>query len=195
MISYNLSEEEKTYAWSMVNLNKIANRGNESDGSKEHQFTGVLGEIVFCDNNAIPRPLYDKGFDHGIDIVIEGVNVDIKTMGRDYDFKEGWVNNLMASQVEGNNYETDVYLFANINKKKSTIQYIGWISKQNVLERASGICRYTKGDLRTRDDGSTFFARADMYEIPFNALTTFKTMQELKLQIQGYKIFYKDNQK
>jgi hypothetical protein len=161
--------DQKNFAWDLVNNTKIGKRGDGSDGTLERQYAGFLAETVYRDmcNAARPRP---KGFDHGVDFVIKGKKVDLKTQIRKVDVRNYYVNNLMASQVEGARYENDIYLFSSINKETDTFELIGWVSKKDVKELKNGIQKFEKGKKRTRGDGTEFAVFADMYEVPNSAL-------------------------
>ena len=163
---HSISDEQKKYAWNLVQSVNYGRRG-EADGNQEMQYTGILGEVCFADLMELPRPVAKDGWDNGIDFVISGKNVDLKTMARTIDSSPNFVNNLIVSQVERG--QTDIYIFSTINKNTSTIEFVGWIPKRNL--RREWIIR--RGTERTRRDGTSFAARADMYEIPNKILFPF----------------------
>jgi hypothetical protein len=158
MIQRTLTKEQKEYAWDQVNRNSMAHRG-VFDGNKEHQYTGLLGEIVVADELGLERPTTSRGFDNGIDLVFLNVAFDVKTVGRNYDPRREWVNNLVASQMK---YATQAYLFASINKRTSVITYTGLISKHDA-ERYE---LHLAGTSRMRDDGKEIILKTDQREIP-----------------------------
>lgn len=165
--------EQKKYAWDLIKDIDIGKRGDGTDGKKENQYTGMIGEVVFADMMGLERPKKAKGFDDGVDFVFHGVSIDVKTMAREFDVKNYYVNNLYASQVDGERYLNDIYLFTSINKKTNTIQFVGWITKGKVKGKAIGINFYKKGEQRTRGNGTTFEVKGDIYEVGKEALSPF----------------------
>ena len=122
----------------------------------------MLGQTVMADGIGEPRP-EAVGFDNGIDFIIFGHTVDLKTMGRTTNVGRGYVNNLVASQL---GYATEVYVFSSINKKTSVMTFCG------VLHKAGfGNFFIPKGTARTRYDGTKFITKVDMYEIPNSELS------------------------
>jgi len=160
MIKYSIpiTDEQKIHAWTLVEKTNYGRRG-EADGTKTMQYTGLLGEVCFADIMDLPRPVAKDGWDGGIDFVIEGKKIDLKTMGRTVCVTAHFVNNLIASQVRAG--QTDIYLFASINTGTGIIEFIGWLPKSRL--RPEWIVR--KGTPRRRDNGTQFETRADMYEI------------------------------
>lgn len=158
MIQVPITDAERQYAWEQINKKSIANRGT-FDGNREHQYTGFLGEVVLANIFALPQPTTERGFDNGVDFTLYGVKFDLKTVGRNYDPKPQWANNLVVSQMK---YDTEAYMFASINKFNRTIWFTGMISKKDAE-------RYPinkKGEVRVRDDGKEIVLQADHREIP-----------------------------
>jgi hypothetical protein len=158
MIQVPITREEREYAWSQISKKSIAHRGI-FDGSKEHQYTGFLGEVVLANIFNLPTPTTERGFDNGVDFELYGVKFDLKTVGRWYDPKPQWANNLVVSQMQ---YDTEAYMFASINKFSRIITFTGMLSKKDAE-------RYPinkKGDVLVRDDGKEIVLQADHREIP-----------------------------
>ena len=181
MITLPLSQEQKEYTAKELKKNGTAHRGT-FDGSYEHQFTGLLAEVAFADAVGLERPTTKKGFDNGVDFVLYGLNFDLKTVGRNYDPKMEWANNLVASQMK---YATDAYLFASINKKKSTITFTGMISKADALMYPLN----QAGDTLYRDDGKTIVLKADHREIPnrhLHSLNSWSDLHRFSVTVEKY---------
>ena len=138
----------------------MGNRGDGSDGSKEQQLIGIIGQNMM--NLAIGKPLMQPGggFDGGVDFDIFGLKFDVKTMGRSVAPRIDFVNNLVKSQTK---FNVDGYVFMSLNKTNNVLTVCGWLPKLTFLERAQ---LYTKGTIRTRADGTTFEMKTDTYEIP-----------------------------
>jgi len=137
----------------------MGNRGDGSDGTKEQQMIGIIGQNML--NIALGLPLMQPGggFDGGIDAHISGLSFDIKTMGRTVTPRLDFVNNLMKSQTK---FNVDGYIFASINTNDNRMTVCGWIPKALFLERAT---LFEKGAVRQRKDKTTFETKAAMYEI------------------------------
>jgi len=167
-----IKDDQRLHAWNLVKRINFGNRSSGANGDPEMQYTGVLGEVVFADLMGLPRPS-GGGFDYGIDFQILGVNIDMKTMGRDCFVRENFVNNLICSQVDYYQSETDAYLFASINKTIKVLEILGWCRKSDIQRQHNGIKKFLKGETRKRADRTTFETRSDMYEIPVKSLIPF----------------------
>lgn len=141
------------------NTINLGNRGDGSDGSKDQQLVGVIGQNIV--NIAIGKKLLEPtiGHDAGIDFEIFGITFDVKTVGRNVAPRIEFVNNLTKSQTK---FNVDAYLFLSFNKQSSRITVCGWLPKMEFLDRAQ---LYRQGTTRARDDGSTFVTKTDNYEI------------------------------
>lgn len=136
----------------------LGNRGDGSDGTKDQQFIGVLGENFIRHYCGLPY-MSAQGFDGGYDIELLGFKFDIKTMGRTVTPRLDFVNNFIASQSK---FQPDAYIFVSVNKNTWRATVCGWIMKNEFLHRAT---LYKKGDVRTRSDNTQFQLKADTYEI------------------------------
>jgi len=172
MIDIIPNQEQKDYAAKQVDTYNFGRRG-VFDGNKEQQFVGVLGQTIVADVLHVPRPDGTSGNDKGIDFVINNKNVDIKTMTRTVSVKAHYVHNFVAYQKE---YPTDVYIFASYNKKNSVFTICGSVSKEQLQARA---VFFEKGQLRYRDDGSTFPVKAPLYEIKQSDLNSIDSVEDI----------------
>ena len=170
---HKIQQEQKMYAMNIVKNVRIAKRGR-ADGSFKQRYAGVLGEVIFCDLMELPRKTKEdyEEFDGGVDFVIGDKKIDLKVLLSRVPFRHYYSNNLMASQLEYILNETEVYLFAVINTEKSTIQFNGWIKKNDITRR----WRYPKGTPRPRGRMEPLILPADTYEIFNNQLKEFNPM-------------------
>ena len=102
----------KTDVWEYLNENNIGNRF-EFNGNKEQQFVGLVGEIIIKRLFGLDHE-FKNGFDGGFDFVYKGLKIDVKTMGRNVDVKDYFVNNFVAHQKQ---FDCDIYIFCSLNKK------------------------------------------------------------------------------
>jgi len=167
------NQEQKEYAAKQVDTYNFGQRGF-FDGNKEQQFVGVLGQTIVSDLLQFPRPEGSSGNDRGVDFVINNKNVDIKTMTRTVPVKAHYVHNFVAYQKE---YPTDAYIFASYNKKNNVFSICGNVSKEQLQERAAF---FEKGQLRYRDDGTTFPTKAPLYEIKQSDLNKIDSVEDMR---------------
>ena len=120
--------------WHCQEQIKKYNFGQRSvaNGTPDQQLTGIIGQSVIMDLFGLGLIDGSTGFDGGVDIVYEGVSVDVKTMGRTTDVRENYVNNFIALQKD---FDTDVYIFCSYNKTKNELTVCGWITKDEFIKR------------------------------------------------------------
>ena len=175
---------QKEYAKSL--LTEATFRDKHTDGNRGQRAIGFLAEKMIHDLFNVEM-IPSQGFDCGIDIVLNDIKIDIKTMGRDVDMKDYYVNNLFASQVESDKYLNDIYLFASYNKTKGYLDLLGWIKKAEVKALVKGIKRFEQGQLRERSNGSSFRIKSDNYEIPCRSLEPFVSPTVFMMEIGKFK--------
>lgn len=164
------NEEQLNYAKQIVDHYNFGHRGY-GDGNKRMQEVGILGQVCLADLLNEERPTGEKGFDGGFDFIINNKKVDVKTMGRTVDIKEHYVHNFVEYQLK---YSCDFYIFLSYNYKNNKLTVCGTVSKSTFKEKA---ILYKLGDVRVRDDGTTFLTRTPMFEIfqhdliPINSLS------------------------
>ena len=152
---------------------------SEANGSPEEQLTGIIGQQVLLDVFHKPLLTYENGFDGGVDLTINGLTYDVKTMGRNCDPQDDYVNNLIALQA---NYKVDRYIFCSYNKLTNMLSVCGWINKSKFFDKANF---YDKGTRRYRTDGTYFETKADLYEIENYRLNQADNLIQFKQQLEG----------
>lgn len=80
-------------------------------------------------------------------------------MGRKSAVKSTFVNNFLSLQI---NFVCDIYIFCSLNKKNNILTICGWVTKEELLNRAK---YYDKGTIRVRSDNSQFILQEAIYEI------------------------------
>jgi hypothetical protein len=157
MLNIKLREDLCKFAWDTVNKRNFGNRSAGANGSKEQQYTGILGEAVIYDIVHGKLPEYNEA--GTVDIVINGKKIDIKTMGRTVYMKPDYVHNFMGYQKD---FPNDIYMFNSIVKNERIIQICGWLPKDEFFMKSSF---YEKGEDRFRTNGTSLKAKAPLYEI------------------------------
>lgn len=172
MLEINVSDDQRKYAYWVASQHNVGKRGR-NDGKFNEQYLGKLGEVVMADTLGLPRPTVVKEFDNGIDFIICGRAVDIKTSGRPFRINDfGWCG-LMADQYKNPKYLNDTYCFASYDKIDRVMTFCGIILKSNILEDwfiAEGQPRYKKPD--------SIPSKWDEYQIPIKSMKTFDTRPE-----------------
>ena len=142
-----------------VENNNLGRRPDNSNGTKEQQMVGVIGQNMMA--MALNEPFMQPSTFHdgGVDFVITGKKIDIKTMGRTVTPTLKYVNNLIASQAK---FDVDAYVFSSLNTSNSKLTICGWLPKVSFLFFAKF---YEKSTIRERTNSTSFELKADTYEI------------------------------
>lgn len=151
-------------------------KGETKNGTKAEQRTGLIAQTILADYLDQPRPDGNEGFDRGIDLKINGANVDIKCMGRTVYIEHQWVHNLIKKQVDNKESETDYYLFCSLNKVKSTLQVCGYVQKNLVKECAELIAAGTE---RYNDAHKKILFKDDTFEVKQDVLYPICSPEEI----------------
>jgi len=153
----NVPKELKYNCWEYLSENNLGNR-HSANGNKEQQFVGLLGEILTKEFFGLNH-IYSNGFDGGFDFIYKDKKIDVKTMGRTVNVKPYFVHNFIAFQKD---FDCDIYIFNSLNKKTNILEICGWVTKEDLISKSNF---YKKGDIRIRDDGTTFVMKADTFEL------------------------------
>ena len=154
---YNIPVKLKNDVWEYLNKNNIGNRF-EFNGSKEQQFVGLVGEIMIKRLFNLEHK-FEKGFDGGFDFIYKGFKVDVKTMGRNVDVKDYFVNNFVAHQKQ---FDCDIYIFCSLNKQINQLTICGYLTKKELLQKS--VYR-KKGETMHRSNGTSFVLKTNNYQI------------------------------
>lgn len=172
MITVKITQQQREYAWSLVQSTNLANRG-EFDGDKRQQYAGKLAEVCFADLLGFERPKKDNKFDEGIDFVYGSKNIDIKTVIRKVPVKKHHGAWIKESQLK---YKTDIYVFTSINILTNELTFIGCLDKYEV--KYKGVLQ-TKDTEFNRDDGTIMKLQTNSYQILAGQLEEIKTPFDL----------------
>ena len=178
MIGYNIPISLKQKTWDWLQDHSMGHRF-AANGNKEQQFVGLLGENLFKTIIGL-YPTFEDGFDGGYDIGLNGKKIDVKTMGRTVDPQPHYVNNFISYQEH---FDCNMYAFCSINKKQNTFWVCGMIDKDTMLQNAS---YYKEGEIRYRDNGTSFQMKAPTYEIENHKLHQVENIQSIWQYINNY---------
>ncbi len=172
MFDINVLKEQVEFAQELLKTHNFGNRGY-GDGNYKEQLTGIIGQTVLADLLSQPRPSGEKGFDEGIDFIINGKKVDVKTMTRAVPMRDYFVHNFIGYQLK---YDTEYYIFQSYNVTLQIITICGYVSKVEFLQRANF---FKKGVLRQRSNGTSFSTKAPFYEIEQTRLNELEKVKDI----------------
>lgn len=176
MFDIKITPEQLNYSIGLNNKHNFGNRG-KGDGTKSQQLIGLIGQTVVADLLNLKRPSANEGFDGGYDFLIKGRKIDVKTMGRTVSVKPHYVHNFVGYQKI---FDVDYYLFCSFNKATKVLSICGIKAKEEFLKKARF---YQKGQLRFRDDGTSFPSKAPLYEIKQYDLDPINNIEDIRKRI------------
>lgn len=177
MFKVKIKQEIVDHCQKLMKQTNFGKRG-EADGNQSEQLRGIVGQCVIMDMLKLPL-MESNGFsDGGIDFIYGNKSYDVKTMGRNCDPKPYFVNNLIGLQKD---YKVDRYIFGSINRQDMTMTICGWVNKEDFYKRANF---FPKGMTRTRDDGTTFVAKTDLYELSNRMLNNVIDLDDLLFELK-----------
>jgi hypothetical protein len=166
-----ITDDIRSFAWELVQRKNFGGRQEGMNGSKEQQYTGIVGEAVIYKMIKGKLPDYDK-FDY-TDIKINGTTIDIKTMARTVAIKPNYVHNFIAYQK---NHPVEILLFNSVIKTSGIIQICGWLRKEDFLKQSRF---FEKGEVRFNGNGGSFQCKAPLYEIENRKLNPINNIDDL----------------
>tara|TARA_Y100000401_G_scaffold66902_1_gene53488 strand:- start:182 stop:715 length:534 start_codon:yes stop_codon:yes gene_type:complete len=173
MLNLKLTDEIRQYANKQINTKDFGRRFAGFNGTREQQYTGIVGECMIYKALGKDLPTYDGGFSI-VDLKLNDKKIDIKTMTRTVDMRDFYVHNFVGYQKDTDN---DIILAISINKKTGNVQVCGWLPKEEFLKKASF---FDKGTVRERSNGTSFRTGAPLYELENNKLNPINDIQDLK---------------
>lgn len=135
---------------------------------------GLAGQCHVMDLLGLDLPEITYKADGGVDIIHNGITIDVKTMERKMEPKLDYVNNVIGLQ---SHYNTDAYIFCSLNTNLKELTICGWIEKPKFLDYATFTA---KGEKRYRKDGTSFITKADLYEIENMMLNHINSVKDLR---------------
>lgn len=173
-----------------------------TDKSKEantaqYRFTGTLGEVLFADAYQLERPErsfgaidgQDFGRDFTLNINNQKKTIDVKSMRRKSGrFYSNYVLNIPASQLHKSKGVTQLYFCISLHQfnEQWVASFLGTIDKQMIVEGKTGIL-YRAGNIRLRDNNTTFQFLENTYEVEFKDIST-PPLTEKVQRTKGFKI-------
>jgi hypothetical protein len=112
----------------LLTKRNFGNRSIGANGSKEQQYTGILGETVIYDIVYVNYPSITKR--GSVDIVINGKKIDIKTMGRTVYMKEITFTTLWVIKK---NFPNDIYIFNSIVKNETNHSNMWLVTERRIF--------------------------------------------------------------
>jgi hypothetical protein len=157
-IEIKIEEDIKSIVANFLKTRNVGQRG-EFDGDFRKQFIGLVAEGVVYKFFFGKYPEFKFGDDQGIDFILNGKNIDVKSSETTKRINENFVVTVVLSQVSN---KAEAYVFAFVNPDSSTLTLVGWIDKKHFLKLST----FTpKGSDRYRTDGSTFKMITDNFDL------------------------------
>lgn len=178
MFDVGAKPEQISYVEELLKTANFGRRG-EFDGNYDQQLTGILAQTIVADLIGQPRPVDNNKADGGVDFIINGKTVDLKTMGRTVPMKETFVHNFYGSQAK---FDTEVLMFSSFNKRTKVLTICGWLTKEDFMKKAD---HFPQGTKRYRDNGTymTVRGKAGNYEIQQALLNSLNSVDEINKNI------------
>mgnify|MGYP001107233625 CR=1 FL=1 len=173
MLKIKVKDEIFEHAKNQVEKFNFGQRGI-ADGNQEEQRVGLIGQTAVQELLGLEWPSGKTGFDNGVDFIMNGKRVDVKTMGRTVDMRDYFVHNFLGLQKK---YDVDIYIFCSFNKLKGELTICGSLKKEEFDEKSNF---YPEGTIRTRSNGTTFRTKADLYEIPQTNLDPINSVEDIR---------------
>ena len=173
MLKVKVTEEIINHCKEQVRKYNFGQR-KDANGTPEQQLLGIIGQSVVMNIFGFGYVYGGQGCDGGIDFVLNGKKVDVKTMGRTTDVKPNFTNNFVKYQ---DCLDTDIYIFCSYNKIYPELTICGWTDKENFNNKRRF---YPKGTERKRSDGSILRLFTDTFEIDNADLFQINNIEQLK---------------
>lgn len=171
MFNIDVTDADLKFATEQVSKKNFGRR-HSFNGNTNQQLAGILSETILYRILLNKYPDYDKF--NVVDININNKSIDVKTMRRRVFMQDHYAHNFVAYQKD---FKVDILLFTSLNYSEHILQVCGWLPKDKFLEKA----KYFKmGELRYRDDGTSFPTRAPLFEITQQELNPIDNLDDLK---------------
>lgn len=177
MFKIKIKHEIIEHCQKLMKVTNWGKRGN-ADGNQSEQLRGIVSQSVIMDLLGLGYIKASEKSDGGIDFIYLDKTYDVKSMGRNCDPKPHFVNNLIGLQKD---YKVDRYIFASLNRQDLTVTICGWVNKDDFYKRANF---FPAGMTRTRDDGTTFTAKTDLYELRNDKLNNVIDLEDLIFELK-----------
>lgn len=179
MFNLAVNREQEQYVDELLKHANFGRRG-DFDGNHDQQRTGILAQTVVADMLHQPRPVDNHKSDGGVDFELCGRTIDLKTMGRNVSVQNHFVHNFNGHQIS---FDTDILLFASLNKRTQVLTICGWLTKEEFKVLAEF---FPQGTERFRDNGTSFKVRgsAGNYEIQQSKLHKIDSLHQFRSEIK-----------
>ena len=139
----------------------LGNRTSGFNGSKQQQRIGVYGEIAVKRLLGMDETISD-GFDEGIDLTVGSYSFDVKTTRRTVPAQPNYEGSVKKTQVYGEVYKNNSYIFCSYNINNNHLTIIGAIQK-DTFKSNGWLVKY--GESIGCGQG---YCKSDMVTIPYN---------------------------
>ena len=116
----------------LVKNTNYGNRGVD-DGDKHDQQNGIVAQCAIMDLMGYELPEVSHEADGGIDIVYDGIKIDVKTIACKNYPTPRYSASVMAKQKH---YQTDIYIFSMVHREDKMVTVTGWMDKADFFRNA-----------------------------------------------------------
>ncbi|URZ16908.1 hypothetical protein [Clostridium felsineum] len=176
MLDIRVNEEQILYVKELLKTANFGRRPNgDFNGTHDMQLVGILSQTVVADLLKVARPVDNGKSDGGVDFILNGQTIDLKSMTRHVPMRDDFVHNLYGGQAH---FNTDLLLFSSYNKTTNVLTVCGYIAKADFLKKAQF---YKEGTVRKMGKDKEFKVRGKQgnYEISQAELLPINTVEEL----------------
>jgi hypothetical protein len=159
----------------LVKNTNYGNRGVD-DGDKHDQLIGIVAQCAIMDLMGYELPEVTHEADGGIDIVYDGIKIDIKTIACKSYPTLNYSAIIFANQKH---YQTDVYIFSMVHREDKMLTITGWMDKADFFKKAT---MRKKGDVIN----AKLTLRSDDYELKIAELNQVNNYIELVNGLDEY---------
>lgn len=153
------------------------------DGNKVQQLHGIIAQNSIALAFGFPFVSMSDMWDGGFDFKLMHEKIDVKSVSRTVAPQPHYEARVISDQLR---YDVQIYLFTSYNHRRNELTICGWLTKDLFMQRAR---RYKRGDVITRDDGSSFVCRLDTHQIYYHQLNGLAdSLEQLKEDIEIYSL-------
>lgn len=169
-IEIKIDNDIKKIVGDFLKNRNVGERG-EFDGDFRKQYLGFIAEAIVYKFFFGNYPDITIGNDNGIDFVLNGKNIDVKSSETTKKINDNFVVTVVLSQLSN---KSEAYIFTFVNPETSILTLVGWIDKKIFLRLSNFV---PKGSDRYKSDGSTFKMITDNFDLRISDLLDIKYLK------------------
>jgi hypothetical protein len=125
--------------WKITNdIIDLASKWNDFNGNQfsirkdgVNRSIGNIAEIIF--SRTYPDAIRISNIDKNADFILKGKRIDVKCKERSVYCKDFYEVSIEERQID---FDVDWYAFYSYNNKESVLEFLGWISKKEFIDKS-----------------------------------------------------------